>query len=114
MVLTLNYPGFEVNTLDCVWGGSAGCTPTVLHVQRWADKALTGDSESRGTARVYFTPNETPDSVTNVNLDTSDDDLILIQSQDREERKGGAGGWRVCVRGRTFSCSHSELNHATP
>ena len=90
VVLTLNYPGFEVNTLDCVWGGSAGCTPTVLHVQRWADKALTGDSESRGTARVYFTPNETPDSVTNVNLDTSDDDLILIQSQDRVDDPNAA------------------------
>ena len=83
VVLTLNYPGFEVDTRDCVWGGAAGCSPTVLHVQRWQGKALNGDADSRGIARMYFTPNEVPDSVTNVNLDSSDDGKILIQSQDR-------------------------------
>ena len=83
LVLTLNYPGFDVDTRDCVWGGRLGCSPTVLHVQRWEDKALTGSAATRGTARVYFTPNETPDSQTNINMDSSDESLILVQAEDK-------------------------------
>ena len=87
VVLTLNYPGFEVDTRDCVWGGgvgaAAGCAPTILHVQRWANKALSGTAATPGTARIYFTPNETPDAPTYINMDNNDETKILVQSQDR-------------------------------
>ena len=89
IVLTLNYPGFEIDNRECVWGGAVGgCSALVLHVQRFQNKALTGTSATRGTARIYLTPNEKPDAPTYINMDNSGDapgqpSFILVQSRDR-------------------------------
>ena len=81
--VTLNYPGFELDNRECVWGGVQGCSTVTLHVQRWKDKALTGTDATPGTARVYLTPNEAPDATTTINIDNSEVTKVLIQSQDR-------------------------------
>jgi hypothetical protein len=83
LVLTLNYPGFDLDNRECVWGGTQGCSTEFLHLQRWKAKALSGSEATRGTARMYFTPNETPDSPTYINMDNSDETKILVQAEDK-------------------------------
>ncbi len=89
LILTLNFPGFEMNNRECVGvGQEGGCSTSVLHLQRWQSKAIIGDSTTPGTAKNFLTPNEIPDSIININIDNSGDSpgqssIILMQSQDR-------------------------------
>ena len=60
ILLTLDFPGFSAST-------------KILHVQRWAGSALVGNISNtlRGTARVFLTPDEAPDSDTTINFQST-------------------------------------------